>query len=513
MRQQTKLEIYCAKMLLNVEVDEGFLEIENKLYVIVDEDEMLFDEDMEFLPEEVDETDGWVYEFGGRWFLQEIGEETSMDELKWKGKAIQKIPTESFLGIHSGYEILNGVGLYKEWIKKAQFLGIKTLGICEKNTLAGAMAFQNICLQNNIKPIIGMTVSVSKDLLTYDMKLYAQNFQGWLNLLSLSEIINVDEKIAIPEEELLKRLEGIIPILDPKTLPFEKNPIPYAMYSLDTVIFESADIDKDYIDNLEKYIQSSLPPISIIDAYYIEQEDWKAREVLWGVAKKYDYKTKNQYFKNNDQYAKELIAMFEPGEKTWVKLFQEGTANQAILVDQCNFEYDTKTRHLPKYIMTEKEAGEFDTNEELFIHLIKLGFKERNIQDTQKYIERLKVEIEVLRMGDVIDYFLSLYDIIQFAKREKMLTGIGRGSAGGSLVAYLLGIIQIDPIQFDLLFERFLNSGRMGEMQDRPAFEIELEDGSKRMLAEGTLVAIMRDKKEQVLFIQDLKEGDEILRY
>ena len=159
------------------------------------------------------------------------------------------------------------------------------------------------------------------------------------------------------------------------------------------------------------------------------------------------------------------------------------------------------------------EAEQFATNEELFLNLIKKGFKEKNIVDPHKYIDRLKTEIAVLKQGDVIDYFLSLYDIIQFAKRENMLTGIGRGSAGGSLVAYLLGIIQIDPLEFDLLFERFLNSGRMGEYQDRPSYDIELEDGSTITLAEGALVRVMRNEKETIVFIHDLQEGDQYLKH
>ena len=77
--------------------------------------------------------------------------------------------------------------------------------------------------------------------------------------------------------------------------------------------------------------------------------------------------------------------------------------------------------------MTEEESSQYGSNEELFMAIIKKGFKDREIKDANKYIERLKKEIEVLKMGDVIDYFLSLHDIINYAKSKKMLTGIGRG--------------------------------------------------------------------------------------
>ena len=94
-----------------------------------------------------------------------------------------------------------------------------------------------------------------------------------------------------------------------------------------------------------------------------------------------------------------------------------------------------------------------------------------------------------------------------------MLTGIGRGSAGGSLVAYLMGIIQVDPMRFDLLFERFLNEGRMGAFEDRPSIVITQEDGTTIEFEEGSLVRINRKGKEKVIFSHELEEGDEIIIY
>ena len=205
--------------------------------------------------------------------------------------------------------------------------------------------------------------------------------------------------------------------------------------------------------------------------------------------------------------------MFDKVDKSWVELFKSAVANEQIVVDGCNFEYDTDTRHLPRYIMTEEESNQFDSNEKLFLHLVKKGFKDREIKDADKYLNRLKKEIAVLKMGDVIDYFLSLHDIISYAKRQNMLTGIGRGSAGGSLVAYLMGIIQVDPLRFDLLFERFLNEGRMGRFEDRPSFKITQEDGSVIEFEEGSLVRIKRNDKETVVFVHELVEGDDIIIY
>jgi DNA polymerase-3 subunit alpha len=483
------------------------------VYLILDESQRLINEDFEFIPQldiELEEgMEGYVYEFGGRWYTQAYGEDISLKELRYVGRAQQKMPSKTFLGIHSGYELMNGIGLYKDWVKKAKFLGIETLAICEKKTLAGALEFQSECKKNNIKSIIGLTIPVED----FDVKLYAQNFQGWLNLLYFNSKLNIEKEQSIKMMDLSKNSEGLFVVADPKTMPFAMVEDCIHFYQLDTVNFLNEEKDSWYLGNLEKFIKSDLQPISITDAYYLEKEDYLTRESLWTIAKAYDDKTNNQYFKSKEQYAKELINMFDPADKSWIKLFQTAVANEQILADGCSFEYDTDTRHLPQYIMNPWEAEQFATNEELFLNLIKKGFKEKNIVDPQKYIDRLKTEIAVLKQGDVIDYFLSLYDIIQFAKRENMLTGIGRGSAGGSLVAYLLGIIQIDPLEFDLLFERFLNSGRMGEYQDRPSYDIELEDGSTITLAEGALVRVMRNEKETIVFVHDLQEGDQYLKH
>jgi len=516
-----KLEKYCKSKMLDCHIEDDTLRLTYEdrdwLFGILEESQKLFNEDMEFLISQDQEglLDGWVYSFGGRWYVQSKGvDKVEFKELIYIGKASQKIPTNSFLGIHSGFELMNGIGLYKDWIKKAKFLGVESLGICEKGTLAGALSFQKECNQNNVKSIIGMTVP-TRGILEFDVKLYVKNFQGWLNLLKINYKLNVDGDSTIDTGFLKECLDGLYLIADPKTMNIEDATKIIELidfYQLDTVNFLNEDVDSDYINNLEKFMLSDIEPISIVDAYYLEKEDYLTREVLWTINKAFDSRTNNQYFKSSDEYAKELIQMFESSDKGWVSLFKQAKSNEKFLSDTCNFKYDTDTRHLPKYKMTEEESSMFNTNEELFLHIIKKGFKDRNIKEPSKYIDRLKKEISVLKMGDVVDYFLSLYDIIKYAKSQKMLTGIGRGSAGGSLVAYLMGIIQVDPLRFDLLFERFLNSGRMGKFEDRPNYEIDTDEGVLTF-EEGSLVRISRDKKEMVVFIHEVKEEDNIIRY
>jgi DNA polymerase-3 subunit alpha len=516
MKQIEKLKAYCKEMMLDFQFEDEYLQIGDDIYKIVTDDkEILFDEELDIVVELDEDTLGWVYEFGGRWYITKHGEKVNLQELLYVGLAKQKLPTKAFLGIRSGYELMNGVGLYSDWTRKAKFLGVEALAICEKNSLSGVLSFQKECKGQKIKSIIGMTVTVEHKEIVSEIKLYVRDFQGWLNLLKYNSQINVDKENSVSVDFLLENREGLFIIADPKSMNLKDTFPGIDYYQLDTVAFTNSERDTEYAKNLASFIQSDLEPISITDAFYIDKRDSKAREALWNIAKAYDYKSNNQYFKNKDLYAQELIGLFEVGNTSWVRLFKKAISNEAELVENCNYVYDTSTRHLPRYIMTEEEAKDFKTNEDLFLFLIKKGFTQKgfNKGDSKKYLDRLKMEITVLKNGDVIDYFLTLYDIIKFARAENMMTGVGRGSAGGSLVAYLLDIIKINPLEFGLLFERFLNAGRMGAWVDCDLYSIELEDGQTVELIEGELVRIERNGKETAVLIHDLLKGDKIIRF
>ena len=511
MNHLNKLKKYLDSKLIKYTIKDDIIKLDNWSYSLVDEEEKIFDEDMDFLPVSDSDVD-LIYEFAGRWYVNSQGDALTLDELIYKGEAKQKIPTKTFLGIRSGYELGNGIGNYSTYIKKAKFLGTESLGICEKNTLAGVLNFQKECLSNDIKSIIGMTISVQGKNSIFDAKVYAKNFQGWLALLKFNTVLNVDEEKAVGLDLIAYYKKDIYFIADPKSMPYNECNDLFDFYQLDVVKYLDEEKDVEFLNNFEKFLSSGMKPISITDSFYLEQEDFQTREFVWVFLKKFDDRTDNQYFKNKDQYAKELIQLFDIGDTSWIALFKEAVKNEKELSENCSFIYDTDTRHLPKYIMTKKESNQFKTNNDLFIHLIKLGLKNKGLS-VEDYIDRLKEEIDVLKSADVIDYFLSQYDVMKWGQDRGMLTGVGRGSAGGSLVAFLLGITQINPLDFDLLFERFLNKGRMGKFEDRPEYKIETDEGKTITFQEGDIVRIIRDKKETAVFIEDLKEGDEIVRY
>ena len=319
-----KLTSYLDSKLIQYGIEEGLVHIGYSTYSIVDEESKIFDDEMLFLPNTKESVNGFIYQFAGRWYTQDVeSEELELVELIYKGESRQKLPTSSFLGIRSGYELGNGVGNYSTYIKKAKFLGATSLGICEKNTLAGVLDFQIACINNGIKSIIGMTISVQGENSIFDAKVYAKNFQGWLALLKFNTNLNVDEHKSIDMDLINYYKKDIYFVADPKSMAYSEANELFDFYQLDSVNFLDEEKDVNFINNLELFLKSNMKPISIMDSFYLEQEDYETREFMWTFLKKFDDRTDNQYFKSKDQFAKELIQMFDPSDNSWIALFKE----------------------------------------------------------------------------------------------------------------------------------------------------------------------------------------------
>lgn len=421
------------------------------------------------------EYDYYIFRFGGIWYRLKAGEESSvkLERVLWLGNAEFSEPclkVDCFLGVHGPFELLNGSGLYKEWCQKANFLGIKSLGICEKGTLAGILKFQEACKKANIRPIFGMEIPIKveeKDL-QYTVKAFVKNEQGWLNILEINRIINVENGY-VTEKEIEQLREGLIIILDPKTIEFEDVSKLWKMFSqqfyyqLDTVVYEKEDRDKWYLQNLKKFFDSNFSPIAMCDAYYLEREYAYNRVRLNKIAGTMSYESQNQYFKNNQEYYFELGELFGDFD-SFFDVFEAAVNNLKDVCSKCDYTIETGQRHLPKYYMTEEESKLYPDNKTMFTELVFKGMEDHLdlIEDYGIDVvgERIDREIKVITEGDVIDYFLILRDIVNWCKKNNILLGAGRGSAAGCLCSYLLGITNVNPLRYGLLFERFLNEGR-----------------------------------------------------
>ncbi len=473
---------YLKDNLLNFKfTDSNIFEIEGFgkfLYVEPKEDLMIVDgfELNTSDEEEMMDVEFFAFKFGENYFYTEKGQKLTLKPLKYLGEYVDNNGINMpFLGVHGGYELLNGSRSYKDWIKKAKFLNIDVLGICEKNTLGGALNFQLTCKKNNIIPIVGEQIVVKNAENTLQLKCFVKNKTGWKNLLLINKEINVVNDKFIYQEDFLKLTGGLLIVVDTKyckyedILPYELN-IKNLYYQVDTVIYSSDERDKEYLLNLKKFIyQDSIKPILISDAYYLDEQDNKAKDILELISGTRDYKSKNQYFKSPEDNFSILQKLFED-EDDCVSLLETALSNLFYFEGQCTFEIQTNVKFLPRYKLTQKELSKYKNRDNLFYSIleeqIKIKVVEKGLNE-DKYFARIEEELTVIQkvtsdFGDGIDYFLILWDIVcKFCPENNIYTGHGRGSAAGSLIAYLIGITKIDPFKYDLLFSRFLNEGRV----------------------------------------------------
>jgi DNA polymerase-3 subunit alpha len=491
-----------------------------------DEKGILFDEEFHWACDLTD-YDYYIFRFGSIWYSLEKGKEKNvkLERVKWIGKARlddELFRISTYIGIHGPFELMNGVGLYDEWCKKAKFLGITSLGLCEKGTLAAAMKFQNACQKAGLRAIQGLEIKIlneQKDL-KYTVKAFVKNSVGWSNLLKLNEIMNTEDSSFVSEEELEEYCDGLVFIWDPKTIAYKDIPKNLqeltSYYQLDTVIYEKNNRDREYLDNLKKFFKSDLKPVAMCDAYYIEKEWSPIKDKLNKLGKVPTHESHNQYFKNYQEYFEELSYLFSNDEK-FFETFENAISNLEEISFECNFVIETQVRHMPIYRMTDEEAQQYDSNVEMFEDLIFKGLEEHP-EIFEKYSndvigERLEREMKVIEDGDVVDYFLTLRDITSWCRKNDILTGAGRGSGCGSLVSYLLGLNFVNPLDYDLLFERFLTTGRLIRHDKVEEVIINENDGKPITIKSSDFVRIFRGDEKMIIKAGELQEGDKLVDY
>lgn len=476
-RLLNELEEYLSSNTIQYSLDkENYtVSFEGKSYEVFEpnEDGYFFSEDFRWDCERTEE-DGYIFRLGGVWYTLDKGKENEpkLNRVKWRGQSEMAGLSTNFLGVHGSFELLNGTGLYPDWVKKAKFLGIERLGVVEKATLAGALKFQNVCKAEGIVPVFGLEVPVKdeKKDIVYTYKVYAKNEKGWQHLLALNKVLNCGDsgKFASPKD-MSEHVSDVYIVFDPKTIQFEDVPIllkskPNVFWQADTVEYTKNDRDTSYLMNFESFYKSKMKPVAICDAYYIEPEYAILREVVNKIDGKVNYKSGNQYFKDEATYMEELLSLFGDSEKG-EEFYMIARSNADMIAESCNFEIPTDTRHLPRYEMTKEEKKKYTSNEDMFDSLIYEGLENKPelLKDYSEdvLVERIERESDVIKYGQVVDYFLILRDIVNWCKKNNILLGGGRGSSSGSLISYLFGLVNTNPLHFGLIFERFLNKGRV----------------------------------------------------
>ena len=462
-------------------------------------DGKIIDEDFSFIlsEEEFDILDEGIvnfilFEFGGKFYYSSLIKDKNrynediykpeFNDFKYLGVSSEN-PALDFvhLGVHTEYEMMNGSGSAGLWVKKAKFLGHKSLGVCDRNTLAGAMAFQIACESKGIKPIIGETVTVAVNYdpqrdnqETFDLKLFVLNYEGWKNLLLVNKAINVDYNGFIPDTELNELGAGLCCVI-PKESEFNfikddakavkhlvksyRKTFDRVYYQIDTVEYVSDALFRRHLENIDTYLSNyrqTVPPILINDSYYLDKEEGGLKTLLNKVVGKASPESNTQYYKN----LSETIASYGDWLEDTEPLFEgiiTGIENAVELSEVVDFRINTGERKLPRFD-TDDVEGLFFKELEKGIDELLSGLSEN---EWEKYAERIETECGVIVPNGLCDYFMILWDIVRWCRKNNINTGPGRGSVCGSLVAYLLKITSVDPLKYGLMFERFLNETRV----------------------------------------------------
>ena len=398
------------------------------------------------------------------------------------------------LHVHSEYSLLDGMNRIKDLPVVAKELGMKAIALTDHGVMYGAVDFYKECKKNDIKPIIGCEVYVAPrsrfdkeagiDNNYNHLILLAKNKTGYQNLsklVSLSFIEGYYYKPRIDLELLEKYSEGLICLSACLAGSLSQAILHDDMEKAEEIALWHKKIFKDdyYIEiqhnGLREQIMANQKLISLArklniplaatnDAHYTYKEDAYFHEVLLCIQTgkrmsdedRMRFETEEFYIKSPEEmsdYFSEVIDAVE---------------NTVKIADKIDYDFEFGVTKLPNYDVPK----EFKTHYDYFYDLCQKGIRNRYGENPSKEVlDRLEYEISVIKKMGYVDYFLIVWDYINYAKSVGIPVGPGRGSGAGSIAAYAIGITDIDPLKYGLIFERFLNPERIS----MPDFDVDFD--------------------------------------
>ena len=386
------------------------------------------------------------------------------------------------LHVHTEYSLLDGSIRIQDLIKRTKDLGMDSIAITDHGSMFGVVEFYKEARRQNINPILGSEVYMAKDKHTerepkdknqYHLVLLAENNKGYENLMKIVSTGYIDGfyyKPRVDMEVLKKYREGIICLsaclgghvqqclLDNNYEGAREVAGKYKdIFGRENFFLELQDhglgeqkIVNEQLIKLSKDLDINL--VATNDVHYLRREDFLIHDVLLCIqtGKTIDEEDRMK-FPSDEFYLKSPEEMLE--------IFQhvpQALENTYKIGKRCKVDIDFDTLHLPDY----KVPAPY-TNEEYLRELSLGGLREKYGELSAEVLDRFEVEMATIVNMGYVNYFLIVWDFIKFARDNKIIVGPGRGSAAGSIVSYGLGIIDIDPLEYGLLFERFLNPERI----------------------------------------------------
>jgi len=394
------------------------------------------------------------------------------------------------LHVHTQYSLLDGAIRIEPLLKQVKDFGMNAVAITDHGTMFGALEFYETALKDGIKPIIGCECYLAPRKLTdktpgdnkgvAHLILLAQSQEGFQNLCKLVSIAQLEGfyyKPRIDREVLKEYSRGLIALsaclhgeIPEKITGNRIQQADEAARFYQKTFGEGnffLEVQNNGIDIQGQVNQAlldmsrrlSIPLVASNDCHYLKKDDVRAHDLLLCIqtgktvqdADRLKFRTDQLYFKSKE----EMISDF--------KDYPGALANTVEIAKRCHVEFDFNTYHFPKFSTASKLSAEQffkQSVREGFGHVMKRVFAKNPNADQAVYRDRIDYEIGVINSMEFASYFLIVADFIRYAKEHNIPVGPGRGSAAGSLVAYSLGITDLDPIEHGLIFERFLNPDR-----------------------------------------------------
>lgn len=387
------------------------------------------------------------------------------------------------LHTHTAYSLLDGEGRIPKLVERAKELGQEALAITDHGNMYGVIDFYECAKNNGIKPIIGCEVYVAArsrfdkaheyDSQSSHLILLAENNTGYNNLMKIVSAGFVDGFYYRPriDMEILKKYsEGIIALsacmagvlsrqiladnydeAKRKALEFVEifGKDRYFIELQDHGIFEQKKLNRELIRLASEL---GLSVVATNDIHYVEQKDAEYQDVLMCIQMGKTVDDEDRMKMSTDQ-------LYLKSEDEMNELFgyiPDAIKNSAEIAKRCNVDIEFGRLHLPKF-----EIPTGITSYEYLRKLVLDGMAERYPNDNKAAMKRAEYELETIKMMGYVDYFLIVWDFINYARKNNIMVGPGRGSAAGSVVSYCLHITNVDPIKYGLIFERFLNPERV----------------------------------------------------
>ncbi|MCD4813657.1 DNA polymerase III subunit alpha [bacterium] len=422
------------------------------------------------------------------------------------------MPFKNFvhLHVHTEYSLLDGACRLDSLVKRARELRMPALAMTDHGVMYGAIEFYHTCLKHGVKPIIGMEAYIAsgsrldkksnhgmKDA-AYHLTLLAKNFTGYRNLVALTSIGFLQGfyyRPRIDKEVLAKHSEGLIGLSAclhgeiPMSLQKGEMPLARQLAEDYQQLFGKGNFYLEIMDQnlpvqgavnrglIDLSREVGIPLVATNDVHYLRREDALAQEALLCLQTGTNLTDENRmrmstqefYLKSGD----EMESLFHE--------IPEAAHHTTEIANHCNLEMPTGRIQLPNYpvpadviaqLPQETEEEKTGTLDAYLGHLCQAGLQRCFGDPVPAVHERLDYELGVIRKMGYAAYFLIVWDFISYARTQGIPVGPGRGSVAGSLTAYLLGITDIDPMKYGLIFERFLNPERIS----MPDIDVDFSD-------------------------------------